>query len=45
MRLDFEKDLLKMSELPKELQMLKPYQIEDFLCICKGTLKNIKSTC
>jgi hypothetical protein len=36
------KDVLKMSELPKELQKLEPYQVEDFLCICKDALKRCK---
>mgnify|MGYP000627921672 CR=1 FL=1 len=29
------KKYLEMSELPKELQTLEPYEVEDFLCIFK----------
>jgi hypothetical protein len=36
------KDVLDMSELPKALQKMEPYQVEDFLCICKDELKNCR---
>jgi hypothetical protein len=36
------KDVLKMSELPRELQKLEPYQVEDFLCMCKDALKRCR---
>jgi hypothetical protein len=36
------KDVLEMSDLPKELQKLEPYQVEDFLCICKEELKRCR---
>jgi hypothetical protein len=36
------KDVLEMSELPAELRKMKPYQVEDFLCIKKGVLHKFK---
>jgi hypothetical protein len=40
--LDYQKHALEMTDLPQELQKLKPYQVEDFLCIYKDALKNVK---
>jgi len=42
--LPFEKDALEISELPQELQKLKPHQTEDFLCIYKDFLRGCKSS-
>ncbi len=36
------KDVLEMSELPVELRKMKPYQVEDFLCIKKDVLHKFK---
>jgi hypothetical protein len=36
------KDVLKMADLPKELQRLKSYEVEDFLCVCKDALKRCR---
>jgi hypothetical protein len=38
------KDVLEMSELPAVLQTMKPYQVEDFLCIKKDVLQKFKGT-
>jgi hypothetical protein len=37
--LDSRADSLDPRALPKELGVLEPYEIEDFLCICKDKLK------
>lgn len=34
-------DSLDSSAIPQPLRKLKPYEIEDFLCLFKGRLKNI----
>jgi hypothetical protein len=34
---------LRVSDFPKELQILKPYEIEDFLCIYKNELSHLHS--
>jgi hypothetical protein len=34
--------ILKMSDLPAELQKMKPHQVEDFLCIKKDVLYRFK---
>ena len=36
------KDVLGMSELPPELRRMKPYQVEDFLCMRKDRLHKFK---
>ncbi len=36
------KDVLEMSELPEELKRLKPYQVEDFLCLKKEVLHKFR---
>jgi hypothetical protein len=33
-----------MTELPPELRKLKPYQVEDFLCMKKDVLHKFKRT-
>jgi hypothetical protein len=35
-------DVLEMSELPQELRRMKPYQVEDFLCMRKDVLHRFK---
>jgi|SRR6185295_16322051 len=37
--LDMTNGVLKMSDLPKAIQVLEPYQAEDFLCVFKGRFK------
>jgi hypothetical protein len=37
--LQFGRYALEISELPKELQRLKPHQIEDFFCVFKDSLR------
>ena len=37
--LDWRADLLDPRALPKELAVLEPHEIEDFLCIYKDQLK------
>lgn len=39
MNLDYKKKYLLMNEIPKELQKLSPYELEDFLCIYKDEFK------
>lgn len=36
--LDVRRDCLDMAELPGEVRVLKPWQVEDFLCIFKRKL-------
>ena len=36
------KDVLQMSELPPELQGLRPYEVEDFLCLYHEDLAKIR---
>lgn len=40
--LNWRSGFLSISELPSELHDLKPHEIEDFLCIFKGELRNTK---
>jgi hypothetical protein len=40
LRLDFRAKALEASHLPKELQGLEPYEIEDLLCMFKDRLKS-----
>lgn len=30
---------VEMDELPKELRVLEPHEVEDFLCICENRLR------
>ena len=39
--LKFSNRVIEVNELPEELKKLKPYEIEDFLCIYKDEFKNI----
>lgn len=39
--LKFSNKVIEVSELPEELKRLKPYEVEDFLCIYKDEFKNI----
>ena len=41
--LSAKKEYLKMKELPREFHILKPYEIEDVLCIYKYKFKNEKA--
>jgi hypothetical protein len=34
---------VEMSELPKELQVLEPHEVEDLLCICKDQIGERKT--
>lgn len=38
--LDTSRGWLEMDELPQPLQLLEPREVEDFLCIYKGRLRN-----
>ena len=38
--LKVDREYLAMDELPQPIQVLQPYEAEDFLCIYKGQLKN-----
>lgn len=40
--LDVKNSPLPVKDFPKPLHELEPYEIEDFLCVCKGQLEAIK---
>lgn len=41
--LDVKNSPLLVSEFPRPMQRLAPYEIEDFLCIYKGELRKVKT--
>jgi hypothetical protein len=39
--LNWRNDMLEMSDLPAELQVLSAAEVEDFLCVCEHEIKRL----